>query len=134
MVAKQYGGDSIAIDAVAVGVYFVGIVAAGSPTTYVAAAAAPIACQLPPPVGPSPRIGTWTIVMLVVLGFWIALCLVWSFMWWQRRQRKRSLSQGFAILGDDASSASAAANANAGALTEDSYARLDRPPIIAMDS
>jgi hypothetical protein len=134
MVSKQYGGDSIVIDAAAVGVYFVGIVAAGSPTTYFAAAAAPITCPPPPPVGPPPRIGSGTILMLVVLGIACLLALVGAYMWWQRRQRKRSLSQGFAILGDDASSASAAANVNAGALTEDSYARLDRPPIIAMDS
>ena len=126
MVSKQYGGDSIVIDAAAVGVYFVGIVAAGSPTTYFAAAAAPITC-------PPPRIGSGTILMLVVLGIACLLALVGAYMWWQRRQRKRSLSQGFAILGDDASR-SAAANANAGALTEDSYARLDRAPIIAMDS
>ena len=134
VVAMQYGGDSLVFDAATVGVYFIGIVAAGSPTTYFASAAAPIACPPPPPVGPPSRIGTWTILMLVVLGVACLLALAGAFMWWQRRQRKRSMSQGFAILGDDASSASAASNANAGALTEDSYARLDRPPIIAMDS
>lgn len=134
VVAIQYGGDSIVFDTATVGVYFVGIVAAGSPTTYFAAAAAPIACPPPPPVGPPPRIGSGTILMLVILGVACLLALVGAFMWWQRRQRKRGLSQGFAILGDDVSSTSAASNANGGALTEDSYARLDRPPIIAMDS
>jgi hypothetical protein len=72
--------------------------------------------------------------MLVILGVACLLALVGAFVWWQRRQRKRSLSQGFAILGDDAGSAGAAPNANTAELSDDSYMRLDRPPIIAMDS
>jgi hypothetical protein len=133
---EQFSGDPIVFDTAAVGVYFVGVSALDQPTTFIVAATASIAC---PPV-PPPRIGTWTIVMLVVLGVACLLALVGAFMWWQRRQRKRSLSQGFAILGDDAGSASAAPNANGAALrvtaelSDDSYMRLDRPPIIAMDS
>jgi hypothetical protein len=92
----------------------VGAFAGGSPTTYLVAATAPIACPSPPPSpGPSSGIGTGTIVLYVVLGVAGLLALAGAVVWWQRRERQRSLSHGFAVLGDDVTGASAATNIDA---------------------
>ena len=129
-------GDPVVFATAAAGVYFVGVgafaigpIASGSPTTYFVAATAPIACPSPP--GPSSGIGAGTIVLYVFLGVAGLLALAGAVVWWQRRERKRSLSQGFAVLGDDVIGASAATNATE--LSDGSYLRLEQP-MVALDS
>ncbi len=126
-------GDPVVFATAAAGVYFVGVgaFAGGSPTTYFVVATAPIACPLPSPPGPSSGIGAGIIVLYVVLGALGLLALAGAVVWWQRRERKRSLSQGFAVLGDDVIGASAATNATE--LSDGSYLRLEQP-MVALDS